>query len=77
MRFCAVFQTTNFHMEVWARTKMLKGLIDTLVWFACNFSLKYPSTLLQTSNESSQMYRVKVVILIKYLILATNLKGKM
>ena len=30
MRFCAVFQTTNFHMEVWARTTMLKGLIDTL-----------------------------------------------
>lgn len=29
MRFCAVFQT-NFHMKVWARTRMLKGLIDPL-----------------------------------------------
>ena len=33
-------------------------------WFTCNFSLKYPSTIQQTDNESTQMYQVEVVILI-------------
>ena len=37
---------------------------DSQMWLTCNFSLKYPITILQTGNENTQTYQVEVVILI-------------
>ena len=31
-------------------------------WFTSNFSLQYPYTIQQTSNENTQTYQLEVVI---------------
>lgn len=45
-------------------------------WWTCNYSLKYPTYIIQQiGNDSTQTYLVRVVILIYNQILFTNLEG--
>ena len=49
--------------------------VNSQKWLTSNFSQQYPCTIQQTGNENTQMYQVKVVILIQRQILVTYLQG--
>ena len=40
------------------------NLLNSQIWFTCNFSLQNPFIIQQTGNENTWTYQLEVVILI-------------